>query len=284
MARIAALVVAYFSADDVRELAANLAAPEITGPHHVDVYVIDNSEDAAELDRLRAVAGVARLEPSRGNVGYGAGMNALAEALDEPYDWIMICNPDIRFEAGSIDALVRATDAHPDAALWGPRLVGDDGLVYPSARAFPSIRTGVGHALFANIWRTNPWTLRYHQSRDLSPSEDSVVDWVSGACMLVRPEAFRAVGGFDDSYFMYFEDVDLAWRLAARGWRAVYVPRAHILHSGAKSTSRQASYMRQIHHQSAQRYLSRKYAGWHLAPVRLVLRIGLWFRREFLHR
>jgi N-acetylglucosaminyl-diphospho-decaprenol L-rhamnosyltransferase len=106
---------------------------------------------------------------------------------------------------------------------------------------------------------------------------------VSGACILVRPAAFHAIGGFDEGYFMYFEDVDLAWRLAKRGWKTVLVPAARIVHSGAHSTSSQADFMRKVHHKSAERYLSNKYTGWYLAPLRVALRVALVIRREFFH-
>jgi N-acetylglucosaminyl-diphospho-decaprenol L-rhamnosyltransferase len=281
MARVAALIVAYFSSEDVSALAHNLADPAVRGPHSVETFVIDNSGDAAEIAALASTPGVHLFLPSDTNLGYGGGMNALAKELAGDHDWLLVCNPDIRFHAGSIERLVASAESTTQGALFGPQLIGDDGLTYPSARGFPSIRTGIGHALLANIWPANPWTTRYHQSRNLSMEVDSRVDWLSGACILVRPSAFTEVGGFDDSYFMYFEDVDLAWRLKKRGWSAIYVPTARIVHSGARSTSRQATFMRRVHHQSAQRYLSRKYAGWYLAPLRWALRFALFVRREF---
>jgi N-acetylglucosaminyl-diphospho-decaprenol L-rhamnosyltransferase len=243
--------------------------------------VIDNSGDADEIARFTEMANIASFLPSGKNVGYGGGMNTVARAVSEGYDWLLVCNPDIRFEPGSIDALIASADRHPTAALFGPRIVGTDGAVYPSARAFPSIRTGVGHALFGGVWPSNPWTRKYHRSSGGATTEDTEVDWVSGACILARPEAFSSVGGFDEEYFMYFEDVDLAWRLAARGWSTVYAPAARIIHSGAHTTRTQADVMRRVHHQSAQRYLSNKYRGWYLAPLRVALRVGLAIRRDF---
>ena len=284
MTRIAALIVGYFSSEDIEGLIPNLADKRVTGDVSVDAFVIDNSGDADEAARLSKITGITKLVTGRGNLGYGGGMNALAgelAATGVDYDWVMICNPDIRFDAGSIPALVAGAERHPEGGLFGPRLVGDDGVIYPSARAFPSLRTGVGHALFSNPWPTNPWTIRYHQSRNLPEVEDATVDWVSGALILARPSAFREVGGFDEGYFMYFEDVDLAWRLGKRGSTSVYVPSAHVVHSGARSTSRAASTMRKVHHRSAQRYLTRKYSAWWLFPLRWALTLALFVRREF---
>jgi N-acetylglucosaminyl-diphospho-decaprenol L-rhamnosyltransferase len=280
MARIAALVVAYYSADEVEGMAASVAAGAST-QHTVDVHVIDNSGDPDEIARFTSMKNIASFLPSGKNVGYGGGMNAIAAHVGDGYDWLLVCNPDIRFEPGSIDALIASADSHPTAALFGPRIVGSDGAVYPSARAFPSIRTGIGHALFAGVWPTNPWTRKYHRSSSGATTTDTDVDWVSGACILARPEAFSFIGGFDEEYFMYFEDVDLAWRLAKHGWSTLYVPSARITHSGAHSTRTQADFMRKVHHKSAERYLNNKYRGWYLAPLRVGLRVGLAIRRDF---
>jgi N-acetylglucosaminyl-diphospho-decaprenol L-rhamnosyltransferase len=282
MATIAALIVGYFSSEDIAPLVETLADPAIVGRNTVDAWVIDNSGDADEFAQLEAIPGIHTLLHNTANLGYGGGMNALARALPDGYDWIFVCNPDIRFQPGSIETLVAEAERHPDIALFGPRLLGDDGVVYPSARAFPSLRTGVGHALFAPTWPTNPWSIRYYRSRNLDLDTTTTVDWLSGACLLVRPEAFALVHGFDEGYFMYFEDVDLAWRLGKLGLGALYVPQSHVVHSGAHSTRRQATTMRKVHHRSAYRYLARKYTGWYLWPVRVSLRFALFVRREFL--
>jgi N-acetylglucosaminyl-diphospho-decaprenol L-rhamnosyltransferase len=282
MARVAALVVAYNSAAEVRGLSASLAAS--TGTHTIDVFVIDNSGNPDEIAELSAMPGIHGFVASNDNLGYGAGMNALKAGLTEPYDWYLVCNPDIRFEPDTVSELVAAAERHPVAGLFGPKILGSDGVVYPSARAFPSIRTGVGHALFSNVWPSNPWTRRYHRGGGPTVTVDTEVDWLSGACLLVRPEAWDLVGGFDDGFFMYFEDVDLAFRLAREGREAVFVPAAVITHSGAHSTNSQADLMRNVHHRSARRYLDKKYTGWWLAPVRWGLRLALFIRREFFRR
>jgi len=282
MARIAALTVAYWSSAEIPPFAASLHASAAEGGHQVDLYVIDNSADPDEIAALGAMPEIHRFIPSTENLGYGGGMNALVRSLDAEYDWYLVCNPDIRFRPSALGALVAAGDRHPEAAVFGPLIFGDNGQVYPSARAFPSIRTGVGHALFANAWPSNPWTARYHRGGATDLTIEKSVDWLSGACMMLRPEAFQSVDGFDEGFFMYFEDVDIAYRLARLGRQAIYVPDAVISHSGAHSTKNQAEYMRRVHHESARRYLDKKYTGWWLAPLRLALRIALWARREGL--
>jgi N-acetylglucosaminyl-diphospho-decaprenol L-rhamnosyltransferase len=281
MARIAVLVVAYRSSSEMQPFTETLEASTADTPHTADVYIIDNSGDPDEIAKLSALKGVHRFVASATNLGYGGGMNALLPHLDGDYDWLLVCNPDVRFTTNTISNLVDATARHPDAGLFGPLVFSKGGTPYPSARAFPSIRTGVGHALFVGVWPKNPWTKRYHRGGATDAQTEKEVDWLSGACLLVRPEAFAEAKGFDEGFFMYFEDVDLAFRLRKLGWRAVFVPSSVIVHSGAHSTKTSAGLMRAVHHKSARRYLDKKYTGWYLAPLRWALRFGLYVRREF---
>jgi N-acetylglucosaminyl-diphospho-decaprenol L-rhamnosyltransferase len=183
---------------------------------------------------------------------------------------------------GSIDRLLETGSSDQAIAAIGPAVLNPDGSVYPSARAVPSLRTGVGHALFANLWQRNPWTLAYRRETDPS-DERRDAGWLSGSCLLVRRSAFDAIGGFDDGYFMYFEDVDLGFRFGKAGFRNVYEPAASVTHVGAHSTGESARMVR-AHHDSARRFLSKKYAGWWLWPVRATLAVGLAIRSRAITR
>ena len=110
------------------------------------------------------------------------------------------------------------------------------------------------------------------------------VGWLSGSCLLVRRSAFDAIGGFDEGYFMYFEDVDLGYRLGKAGWGNLYEPTAVVTHIGGRSTASVRSSMLRTHHRSAGRFLQQKYRGWHLAPLRWTLRVGLELRARWLTR
>lgn len=247
------------------------------------VVVADNpseqTDETAEIARLHG----ARFVPLPRNVGYGAAVNAAVATLDADVRAILISNPDVRVLPGAVAALRDALDAHARVGAAGPKVLNEDGTVYPSARSIPSLRTGIGHALFSRMWPENPWTRAYRQ--ESSSSDDSRdVGWLSGSCLLVRRAAFDEVGGFDESYFMYFEDVDLGYRLGKQGWVSRYAPTASVVHFGARSTDSVRSQMLVTHHRSAQRFLARKYAGWPLAPVRLALRVGLELRARWLLR
>lgn len=247
----------------------------------VVVVVADNATDdffVAQLSRAASAEYLALKE----NQGYGAGMNAGIASLPEGIKWVLVSNPDVVLEAGAIDALVRAGREDDRIGSVGPAIL-TDGAIYPSARAVPSLRTGVGHALFANVWPGNPWTRAYRRdSSGEAVRRDA--GWLSGACVLVRKSAFDAIGGFDDGFFMYFEDVDLGYRLGKAGYRNVYEPAAVVTHAGAHATTTESARMITAHHESALRFLSRKYSGRALWPVRTALRVGLTARSAVLRR
>ncbi|MDQ0574686.1 glycosyltransferase family 2 protein [Agromyces albus] len=230
-----------------------------------EVVIADNAPDDGE--KRVAVESGARYLPMDRNAGYGGAVNAAIRVLAPEIQWVLICNPDVRLLPGSLDVLVDRLEADPTIGAVGPRVLNEDGSTYPSARAVPSLRTGIGHALFANIWKGNPWTRTYRTPSDLS-GEARIAGWLSGSCLLVRRAAFDAIGGFDEGYFMYFEDVDLGVRMAEAGHLNLYEPSARVVHTGAHSTSAEAPRMVAAHHASARRFVGRRYAGPLLLPIR----------------
>jgi N-acetylglucosaminyl-diphospho-decaprenol L-rhamnosyltransferase len=132
------------------------------------------------------------------------------------------------------------------------------------------------HAVVGFAWKRNPWTKAYRQEY-LAPSERPV-GWLSGSCLLVRRVAFGEVGGFDERYFMYMEDVDLGDRLGRAGWLNVYVPSAEILHDKGHSTGRDPARNLRAHHDSTYIYLSDRHFGWWRAPLRWTMKGALTVR------
>lgn len=214
-----------------------------------------------------------------GNIGYGAGMNAgarfaRAHGVDE--EFFLIANPDVTFSEGSLDELIACARRHPDAAAVGPRIVEPDGSNYPSARAVPTLLTGIGHALFGTIWPSNPWSRAYRDDADMDSERPA--GWLSGSCLLVRWEAFEQIGGFDERYFMYLEDVDLGDRFTRAGWRNILCPTAVITHAKGHSTKAHRGAMLRAHHDSAYRFQADRHPHWYQAPLRAALWLGLRVR------
>jgi N-acetylglucosaminyl-diphospho-decaprenol L-rhamnosyltransferase len=244
-----------------------------------EVLVVDNaSTDGAPAPAARR-HGAELVELGR-NAGYGTAANIGASASKAP--WLLVINPDTEFLPGSITELLAAAHRWPRAGVLGPALFTGEGELYPSARAIPSLSAGIGHALCVRWWPSNPWTRRYR--REDQELAEGPAGWLSGACMLFRTAAFTSVGGFDEWYFMYFEDLDLCERLTGAGWVNVYVPSAVIRHVGGLATSQVPASMTAAHHRSAALYLTRRYRGLRYLPLRLVLRVGLAVRGRLLTR
>ncbi|WP_067781811.1 glycosyltransferase family 2 protein [Actinomyces vulturis] len=282
------------------------------------IVVADNGTEHDLVDRVCSEHGVTVLRDGM-NHGYGAGINAALADSNE--DIVVVANPDLVFEAGSIDRLIDALmssstvvggDGHSlvqPIGCVGPCLLNTDGTVYPSARALPSLRLGVGHALFGHIWPSNPWTRRYknssvipqfssavstgHSSENKGFSNDAVwghspsvllraVGWLSGACVAMRREVWEELDGFDDRYFMFFEDVDLGRRIGEHGYLNVYVPDAVVWHEQGASWKKQPETMIRAHHDSARRYFADTHSSLLHAPLRFMINVGLRVRENLM--
>jgi N-acetylglucosaminyl-diphospho-decaprenol L-rhamnosyltransferase len=254
------VIVNYESGAALTRCAQGLLAEGVT-----DLVVVDNGSSDGSVEVLHgAHPAVEVVAPGR-NLGYGAAANRGVAATRKPT--VLVCNPDVAFRPGALAALAAAIEADPRRALVGPLIRTAEGDRYPSARRFPSMVDAAGHATIGLFTPHNRFTRAYQQA-DLEPDGATAeVDWVSGACFLVRREAFEEVGGFDEAYFMYAEDVDLCWRLGRAGWKVAYAPAAEVTHVQGVSTDRHPYRMIAEHHRSALRFAARSSRG----PRRLLL-------------
>jgi len=262
--RTAGVVVNYESGPDLARCVADLRAAGLR-----ELVAVDNgSTDGSLAAAVSAVPGLEAVSPG-GNLGYGAAVNRGVAATSSPL--LLVCNPDLEVPAGAVDALVVALESDPGIALVGPLIRTPDGDRYPSARRFPSLVDAAGHALLGLFVPDNRFTRNYQRSElDGAAAGVRPVDWVSGACFLVRRAAFESVGGFDESYFMYAEDVDLCWRLGRAGWLVAYAPEAEVTHLQGRATDHHPYRMILEHHRSLLRFASRTSTGWRRALLPLV--------------
>lgn len=218
--------------------------------------------------------------PTGGNIGYGPAINEAARALaarraagEIDADYFLVVNPDVEFTAGSIDHLITCAEASSRAGAVGPRIEEADGSAYPSAREVPNLVTGIGHAVLYPFWPGNPFSKAYKAGEDLSRRREA--GWLSGSCLLVRWEAFDVIGGFDERYFMYFEDIDFGDRLTRAGWENIFTPDAVIAHDQGHSAKKYSAVTVPAHHNSAYRFQADRHPYWWQAPVRAALWAGL---------
>jgi N-acetylglucosaminyl-diphospho-decaprenol L-rhamnosyltransferase len=220
------------------------------------------------------------------NLGYARAANLGIAATDAPV--VAVCNPDLEVQPGTAAAILARLEAERDLAAAGPLIRNPDGTIYPSARAVPRLRDAVGHGLLGLVWPTNPFTRRYRQL-DADPRRPRDVDWVSGAAIWLRRDALAGVGGWDERYFMYVEDVDLCWQLRRAGWRIGYEPGGGVTHVQGATTAKHPYRMIAEHHRSMWRFAEKRWRGARrlaLAPAAafLALRSALAMAEHALRR
>jgi N-acetylglucosaminyl-diphospho-decaprenol L-rhamnosyltransferase len=233
---------------------------------HVDVLVIDNASRDGSARAAVARTPQARLIENPTNRGLSAAWNQGARAVDAP--WILFLNPDAEIIHGDLATFVQAGEDRSDVALLGPLIRNPDGTVYESGRSFPGVVQAVGHAFLGPFAPNNRFTRAYRQTEwdRTTPRE---VGWVSGAAMLVRRSAFEQVGGFDEGFWLYGEELDLGTRLRDAGWKVLATPTLEILHVGGVSTGRSRR-THVMHSQGNFRYYRKHRAkGWRRATLPL---------------
>ena len=256
-AELAIVIVNYDTAGYLERCLASL--DEHRGELEVDVLVIDNaSHDGSHVRAIKAHPW-ARLIENATNVYLSPAWNQGARETRAP--WLLFLNPDTEWFQGTLADYVRAAEAHPRAGIVGPMIRNPDGSVYPSGRRFPSVVDAIGHAFVSPFTRRNPFTRRYEMD-GWDRTTERVVDWVSGACMLMPRTAYDEVGGFDEGFPLFAEELDIASRLAARGWHVVFTPAVEVLHEIGVSRGRSRAIVR-MHSRSIYRYYALHRAhGW----------------------
>lgn len=273
-ANVGVITVSYGSGPQLDTFLASLRRHETP---ELPIIVVDNKPDTENVADIADRYG-ARYLPLPLNPGYGAGMNAGVHALrsqfpDRNFTAYFFCNPDLRLIEPIVEGLAQQLAVADHAGSIGPKLLNVDGSVYPSARNIPSISTGIGHALFSRVWPTNPWTQRYQVGNDSTAMR--AAGSLSGAAVMTSRGAYERIGGWDEAYFLHFEDIDLGWRIGNLGLTNLYAPHFSVEHSGAHSTVKHAAMVERAQTASAIRFLEKRYSGWANAPLRAVLKLGL---------
>jgi GT2 family glycosyltransferase len=222
-------------------------------PVFANVIVADNGSRDASLAIARSCG--ATIVENGANLGFGTACNRGAAA--GAAELILLLNPDARLMEGALERLLDAAGQHPEAGAFTPRMLRSDGTQSFRSRSFlvAAPRRGV--------------------RRPPMPQQDCEIDVFSGAAVLLRRPAFEAVGGFDESIFLYFEDDDLAVRLRAAGWRLRYVHEAVAEHRGAAATSGVSglSHFKGYHWSLAKAHVADKHGiplglGWQIALLK----------------
>lgn len=262
---VSAIVVSWNTRELLSACLDSLNAPNLP----LETFVVDNASADGSTEMVRERFPSVQLIANTCNVGFAAANNQAIGRSSAPY--LLLLNPDATLEPGALERLVATLESQPDVAAVGPRTVDEQGRTQSTRRRFPTIATGFVES--TPIQRlappTHPILSRYYLL-DRSDDEPQDVDWMVGACLLVRRNAIDQVGGLDERFFMYFEETDWCHRFRAAGWRVVYEPSAVARHHGGQSSAQVPGRRHCAFNESKCRYV-RKWHG--LAPA-LALR---WF-------
>ena len=263
-----AVVVVSFNARD--HLLACLAAVETHVSLAHEVVVVDNASADGSADAVRARFPAARVVANADNVGFARATNQGVRASRAPY--VLALNPDAEVGPGAAEAMAALLDARPEVAIVGPRTRYPDGRIQVSFGPEPGPRAEwAQRRLVRGVRKADR---RWLERAEALAAREHEPGWVSGSCLLARRAALDAVGGFDEGFFLYQEDVDLCLRVRKAGGRIVFTPTAGVVHHVGASMARTPAAAALAYHRSHLR-LYRKHCG---AIARLVLRTSLLAR------
>ena len=225
------VIVSWNGRMDLERCLASLADSPPSIAH--SIVVVDNASEDGSPEMVAARFPGVRLIRSDENLGFARGNNlALREAEG---DLLLLLNPDTVVPAGAIDRLVARLMAHPDAAAGGPRIVDGEGEPELSFGRMPTPMVEAGRKLLSRLHAAEIQPFRAFVRR--ATARERTVDWVTGACLLVRREPAEAVGFLDERYRLYWEDVDFCAALRAKGWTILFTPASQVLHLRGRSAA-----------------------------------------------
>ena len=265
---LSVIIVNWNVRDLLRECLRSIEAGK--GGLSLEIIVVDSASSDDSVAMVRSEFPSVHLIACTENVGFPRGNNlGLQEARG---DYLLLLNPDTVIVDDALAVLVSYLQVNPDVGVVGPQLLNPDGSVQSSRRRFPTAATG----FFESTWLEGlaPGILRRYYALDLPDAATADVDWLTGACIMVPRSTYEAVGGMDEGYFMYSEELDWCRRIKESGRRVVYYPAAQVIHHVGKS-SEQAVTARHINFNQAKLRYFRKYHGrFMVAVLRVFLLAG----------
>jgi len=224
-----------------------------------EVIVVDNGSADGSPGMVRERFPDVELVAKDTNLGFTRGNNLGAARSTGRH--LLLLNPDTEVIADSLSRMVTYLDHSPDVGALGPKVLFPDGRVQPTRRRFPTLATAFLESTVLQQWFPRNRVLSRYYVSDRSSESEQDVDWVIGACLCIRRQAWDQVGPLDEGFFMYSEELDWCRRCRAAGWRVVYLPSASIVHHEGQS-SRQVVPARHIHFQSSKvRYFSKHHGA-----------------------
>ena len=255
---LSVVVVSFNGRDYLRRCLASLL--EHTKGVSCEVIVVDNASWDGSAQMVEAEFPQVALIRLPANVGFAAGCNrGIERAAGE---FVLLLNPDTELAEDAFSPMVAHCRENSSVGLLGPKLLNSDGSLQLSCRHFPSHLTSLFNrqSILTRLFPGNPFSRRYLMT-DWAHDRIEPVDWLSGACLMLRREMVERVGGMDEGYFMYIEDVDLCYRAHQAGYEVVYFPQVAVTHHIGRSTETMPNRSIVQWHRSMWRYYRKHMRG-----------------------
>jgi len=231
IAKLSIVIVSWNVKDDLLRCLASLRENPPSEPF--EVIVVDNMSSDGTAEAVKQEYPEVVIVANRENRGFAAANNQALAVSHGRY--VLLLNPDTIVHPDSLDKLIAFMDNNPDVGVCGPKLLNDDGSIQASARRFPTFRAVLHcHTAFRLVGLFKP-QYRKWRMKDFDFDRQTEVDQLIGAAMMVRRSVIDEVGGMDERFFMYYEEVDLCYRIKQAGWGVVFLPDAVITHLSGRS-------------------------------------------------
>jgi GT2 family glycosyltransferase len=269
---ISIIIVSYntreMTLDCLRSLYANMGALSC------EVFLVDNASADGSVDAIRSAFPTVNIIANARNVGFGAANNqAMATAKGR---YFLLLNSDAFLKPVALPQLYHNLESNPATGVVGPRLLNADGSLQISCFRYPSpTRAWLENLGISSLFRSHPKIGDY---RRWPHDTERAVDWVIGACLLVRRKVYEKVGGFDERFFMYAEETDWQARIRDAGWTIAFTPTAEVTHLGGASGKEQPVKINEHFFKSLDRYECKHHGMTGLIFLHLAMIVGGFVR------
>jgi N-acetylglucosaminyl-diphospho-decaprenol L-rhamnosyltransferase len=235
---------------------------------NLEIIVVDSASSDNTVEMVQSRYPHVKLLAQSENVGFTRGNNIGLKVAQGRY--LLLLNPDTEVIDDALSKLVAYMDAHPEVGIVGPHTLNTDGSTQSTKRRFPTFTLGFFESTWLQSYAPKSMLDNFYAA-DVSDTAVADVDWVQGSCLMARREVYAQIGGLDEGYVMFSEELDWCKRAKDAGWRVVYLGEAQIIHHGGKSTE-QVTARKHIHFQTSKLRYFHKHHG---AIGAFVLRVFL---------
>ena len=229
-----------------------------------EVWVVDNASGDGTVEMLQERYPTVSLIKNLVNKGVAPARNQIIKQAKGRY--IIFLDVDTRVLPGALKTLVQIMDQHPEVSIGGPKLLYGDGTLQLSCRPFPSLLNILIEGTFLRDYFPNSQFVKRYTMEEWDHAELREVDWMYGACLIIRHSALERLGLFDEGFFYLYEDIDLCFRAKKMEMKVLYIPQAEVIHYLGRERKSIFHPRILIHIQSILRYLRKGYYGYLWRP------------------